>query len=190
MILSDVEIWEALNKQEIKIEFPDGNMKDLYVGPSSVDLHLDNHARILDNKLEIPIRMDEDSSKYFREYKGWDDIIIHPGEFYILSTVEKLTFNESIAGFIQGRSSVARLGINVHAAGFFDPKFSGTATLEVTNFTNSPIIIPKNTRICQMVFVRTGKESKIGYDEKMDSKYYKQMGPTVSKIHQDYDKRS
>lgn len=187
MILSDVEIKEALEKEDLKIE----GVEDLYVGPSSVDLHLDNTALILDKtKTEgiKSIRTDKDSSEYFTEHKDWKEITIYPDEFYILSTREKLTFNSSIAGFIQGRSSIARLGINIHNAGFFDPNFSGTATLEVTNFTRIPITIPADTRICQMVFIRTGKSSENGYHKKKDSKYQGQSGPTLTKIHKDYDK--
>lgn len=181
MILSDVEIKEALKNGEIKIEGVD----DLYIGPGSVDLHMDDKAKILFSSR--PIYLKEDCSSHFRDIDIYEDITIHPGEFYVLSTKERLTFSGGIAGFIQGRSSLARLGINIHAAGFFDPNFSGTATLEVTNFTKAPIRIPKNTRICQMVFIRTGKQAECGYDKKKDSKYQNQSGPTLTKINKDYE---
>lgn len=193
MILSDYDIGTAIDKGEIKIE----SDLPLYLGPCSVDLHLDNKAFILSEKkmLELPegdrmldIAHKERAKDLFEEYSGWDGIIIHPGEFYILSSVEKITFDKSTVGFIQGRSSIARMGLNIHAAGFFDAGFSGTATLEVTNFTKYPIHIPKHTRICQMVFARTETPCMVSYAQKVDSKYQGQSGPTLSEVHQDHEK--
>lgn len=180
MILSDRDIRKELAK---------GNLfsgdKELYIGPSSVDLHLDNKAWIL-----VPSNSDEimdckqDNSKFFESYDNWDNLVIHPGEFYILSTNEKVILPDNIAGFLQGRSSLARLGLNIHAAGFFDPGFSGNATLEVSNFTNIPIKIYPGMRICQMVFVYTYGPAS-GYKGKSDAKYSGQSGPTLTKIHLD-----
>jgi dCTP deaminase len=188
-ILSDIEIKEAMAVGEIEVYNP-ANLP-LYVGPSSLDLHLDNKAMILDKDKFVEGEMmsfaeKEKSADKFTAYDGWDELIIYPGEFYILSSVEKIKFADNVVGFIQGRSSIARMGINIHAAGYFDAGFEGTATLEVTNFTNYPIKIPKHTRICQMVFARTGKPAEIPYSKKKDSKYQGQSGPTITSIHKDY----
>lgn len=187
-MLSDREIRNSLKCGEIEIT---GWYPEPFIGPSSVDLHLDNKAMILDKRkfaIGEPMHFaeKEKSADKFTEYNGWNEITIHPGEFYILSSVEKLKFADDIVGFIQGRSSVARMGINVHAAGFFDCGFEGTATLEVTNFTSQPVIIPKYTRICQMTFARTGLPAEIPYGMKKDSKYQNQSGPTITKISNDY----
>lgn len=80
---------------------------------------------------------------------------------------------------------MARLGLNVHCAGFFDAGFSGTATLELTNFTKKPIILYENMRICQLVFFRTISPSKVPYYKKKDAKYNKQIKPEQSKIYED-----
>lgn len=198
MLLSDIEIKEAIKNKEIEIS----GYPDIYIGPSSVDLHLDNKAMILDDekiKLSTYIHYGEQSfqglsfedreksASMFTEYSGWDKIIIYPGEFYILSSIERIKFADNIAGFIQGRSSIARVGINVHNAGYFDVGFEGTATLEVANFTKYPVLIPKHTRICQMVFAKTGKPAEIPYWKKKDSKYQGQSGPTITKINEDYE---
>ena len=160
MILSDGEIKKALASGELEITGYD----PLHIGSCSVDMHLDNKAMVLDSEKMDPVK-NPDSQGYLRvdqktrsadkftRYDGWEEITIYPGEFYILSSAERFKFSDSIVGFIQGRSSIARMGINIHAAGFFDVGFEGTATLEVTNFTKYPIVIPKHTRICQMVFV-------------------------------------
>lgn len=192
MILSDSDIREELFKGGLHIESP----LPIYFGPCSIDLHLDNKAFILSEKKmnELPegdrildIAHKERAKDLFEEYNGWDGIIINPGEFYILSSVERLTFDRRTVGFIQGRSSIARMGLNIHAAGFFDAGFIGTATLEVTNFTKYPIHIPKHTRICQMVFARTETPCETSYAEKGDSKYQGQSGPTLSEIHKDHE---
>ena len=191
MILSDNEIRDAIAKGDIEVSGVD----EIYIGPSSLDLHLDNKAMILDDSKfttmgssqnVMDFREKEKSADKFTEHKDWEDIIIFPGEFYILSSKEKIKFADNIVGFIQGRSSLARMGINIHAAGYFDAGFEGTATLEVTNFTKYPIRIPAGTRVCQMVFARTGTPATVPYNKKKDSKYQGQSGPTITSIHEDY----
>lgn len=196
MVLNDTDIKNAIANKEIEIT----GHELLYIGPSSVDLHLDNNAMILDeDKIKKSAFKqvgdqyfkglkfgDPDSKDMFTEYNDWDEIVIYPGEFYILSTVERIKFADDIVGFVQGRSSIARLGINIHAAGFCDAGFEGTITLEVTNFTKFPISIPKGTRIGQMVFARAQSKAEVPYNKKKDSKYNGQSGPTTTKIHQDY----
>ena len=195
-ILSDGEIKEAIAFGELEIS----GWPELYIGPSSLDMHLDNKAMILDlGKASISRIEDESgyliagldasdkskSSDLFSPYDGWEFIILYPGEFYLLSTIEKIKFSDSIVGFIQGRSSIARIGINVHNAGYFDCGFEGTATLEVTNLTKYPIKLMKHTRICQMVFARTGRPAEVPYHSKKDQKYQGQSGPTITKVHED-----
>lgn len=184
MILSDREIKESLKRKEIKIEGI--KKKELFIGSSSVDLHLDNDAQILEKHGGVMSTLDPKTIEgRFKHYIGWDKITILPEKFYILSTKEFITLPNNIAGFMHGRSSFARIGLNIHAAGFFDPGFSGNATLEVTNFTNIPIILYNNQRICQMIFMKLGTKVDVPYGNKPDSKYQNQKGPKISKIHED-----
>jgi len=190
MVLSDREIKECIRSGAIEVS----GVEELYIGPSSLDLHLDNKAMILDptkiTEDHINLSDKEKIAKLFTAFNGWDDICIMPGEFYLLSSVERIKFADNVVGFIQGRSSIARVGINIHTAGYFDAGFEGTATLEVTNFTRQPISIPKNTRICQMVFARMKEPAEIPYSKKKDSKYQQQTGPTITSVYQDYEKNS
>jgi dCTP deaminase len=187
MILSDGEIRDAISKGEIKISGVD----DPYIGPSSLDLHLDGHAQIMhvhpNGRDEKSITLEDKDliDQRFDEFSGWDEITIYPGEFHLWSTIEELEFADWIAGFIQGRSSIARIGLNIHNAGFFDPGFKGTATLEVSNLTPYPITIKRGTRICQMVFERTGRPSTTPYRWKKDAKYFGQHGATKTKVYED-----
>ena len=192
-ILSDGEIREALQTGELEVSGWD----ELYIGPSSLDLHLDNKAKMIDatkvgsieedefETITQGIDMSKDNSDIFYEHNDWNSIILYPQQLYILSTMERIKFSDSIVGFIQGRSSIARIGINVHNAGYFDAGFEGTATLEVTNLTRYPIKMPKGIRICQMVFARMGRPAEVPYYAKKDQKYQGQSGPTITGIHKD-----
>jgi len=174
MILSDRQIRDELNRSDFERELTiDTGDTELYIGPSSIDLHLDNRAKICVGEGK------------FEDYNDWDELVVHPGEFYVLSTVEKLSLGRSIAGFVQGRSSLARIGLNIHLAGFVDPGFEGNITLEVSNFTKYPIRIKKHQRICQIVIMRTSSSVDISYAEKPDAKYQNQHGPTLSKINEE-----
>jgi dCTP deaminase len=182
MVLSDIEINKEMKSGRLKIYG-----ENIYVGPSSIDFHLSGSGKVL--KLEDSRILDckSDNSNLFEEidFTELHGIDIIPGSFWIMSTTERVVLPNDIAGFIQGRSSLARLGIQVHCAGFADPGFDGTITLEVSNMTQKSIRMYANMRICQIVFVRTGKPASVGYSQKKDQKYNKQEGPQLSKIHED-----
>lgn len=184
MILSDTEIKKEIELGNITVSGWEG---ELYIGPSSLDLHLDNKAIIIPalDKYSDGYRafsLQDDMSILYTKHDDWDDIQINPGDFMLLSTKERIKFPNNISGFVQGRSSIARAGLQIHAAGFVDPGFEGTITLEVTNMTQVPLIVPKDIRICQMVFARSSEISSVAYSHKADSKYQGQSGPVVSKI--------
>lgn len=185
MILSDRNIRLAMEEKELHINRPDG--QELYIGPSSVDLHLNGKARKLMRDLPIHVQLDvkKDNSHLFETFE-FERLVILPGDFFILASDEMMKFSNRIAGFIQGRSSLARIGLQIHAAGYFDPGFQGTATLEVTNMTQVPIVIYSGMRIAQMVFMRTQTPVEVSYVEKNDSKYFGQNDPTLSQIHKDF----
>lgn len=192
MILSDRDIVRAINSKEIEIT---GWENEIHIGSSSIDLHLDSRAMVLDeSKFEPGEEMDfsrkEKSAEKFSRHDGWEVIAIEPSIFYILSTVEVIKFADDIVGFVQGRSSVARMGIQVHCAGFADAGFHGNITLEVTNLTNKTIRIPKHTRICQMVFARMQSKAAVPYGKRPESKYQGQVGPTLTSIFKDYEQKN
>lgn len=194
-VLSDADIKQYLSEGKLKIT--GHKAEKLYIGPASVDLHLAPKALVLDSKKMDPVlnpksvgyidlRNKERSAEMFTEVDGWKEITIYPGEFYILSTEERVELNKDTAAFVFGRSSMGRMGLNIHLAGFVDPMFCGNITLEVSNFTRYPIVVPAGVRICQIVFLKTISTAEIGYGEKKDSKYQNQSGPTVSGAHKDF----
>ncbi len=182
-VLSDVDIFRGISDGTLNIE----SVEKLHVGPSSVDLTLFGTAKRISERTEVIDSSVKDCVKY--DEVGFDSITINPGDFYILSTNEKITIGKNIAAFVCGRSSLARIGLNVHMAGFVDPGFSGTITLEVANFTRRPIVLYKGMRICQFVFMKTTSECALGYGEKKGSKYQGQMEPGTSKIYQDFENK-
>lgn len=174
MILSDRTIKKLSQKGLIVNKF-----RELYTGPNSVDMHLLGESKIL--KQDVIIDCKENNDDKFVSI-NFDELVLYPGKFYILSTEEILDLPDDITAFVQGRSSLARTGISVHAAGFVDSGFKGTITLEVTNMTSVPIKIYKGMRICQIVFAKADKKSLIPYGKKKDAKYQNQMKPGLSKI--------
>ena len=185
-MLSDGEIQDAMESGHITIE----GVSTPYIGPASVDLHLDNKAMIL-NASEMSsmdgsvMDVRKDNQKRFDVFDNWNKLIVLPGEFYILSTREMIGVSAQYSGFVHGRSSLARLGLNIHMAGFVDPGFKGNITLEVTNFTKIPIALYSGMRIGQIVFMKMDKPSKVPYSMKKDAKYQRQMGPTLSLSNRD-----
>jgi dCTP deaminase len=109
--------------------------------------------------------------------------LLLPGEFILGSSVEVFTFPNDLAGELTGKSSIGRLGLQVHAtAGFFDPGFSGTATLEISNLARVPIRLRSGLVIAQMRFVSMSRPSEWAYGHpERNSHYQHQHGPTDSR---------
>jgi dCTP deaminase len=109
-----------------------------------------------------------------------------PGEFILGSSVETFSFPNDLAGELTGKSSIGRLGLQVHAtAGFFDPGFNGTATLEISNLARVPIKLWPDMLIAQMRFVSLSRPSEWAYGhESRNSHYQGQSGPTPSRLGQ------
>lgn len=111
--------------------------------------------------------------------------IIAPGEFCLMSSKEILDIPNGIIAFVQGRSSIARLGIQTEQAGLIDAGFVGTITFEVQNQTDYPIVLYEGTRIAQVWFMKA-QYASIPYGENKGSKYFGQQEPTGSRLHLDH----
>jgi dCTP deaminase len=154
--------------------------KGAHIGPSSVDLTLSSSFLQLD-------------PQYGGIYAGKevqyrpvppvveDRITIPPHRFYLASTQEIIRLPDSLVGWICGRSSVGRIGLQVQNAGFIDAGFQGQITLELANQTHYPITLKIGMRICQLVLARQEKPSEHPYD----GKYQRQIGATGSRLFED-----
>ncbi len=185
MIISDRDIEKRIKSGEIIIEpFKTNNLQ-----PSSLDLELSREVRVFDNwnQGEIDVRQKEDVSRVVNIKKT--GFVLHPGEFILGSTAEKITLPFDVAGKLEGRSSLGRLGLIVHAtAGYVDPGFSGWLTFEIANISRLPIRMYAGMRIAQIVFYQMTSKVKNPYgSKKLKSKYQGQKGPTASKHWVDFD---
>ena len=185
MILSDWDILQRLEKGEIKIEPFDSSC----LQPSTVDLHLSEEVRVFDNWQigVVDVKEKTDPSRLVRIPKG--GFIVHPGEFLLGATVEKITLPSDIAAKLEGRSSLGRLGLIVHAtSGYVDPGFSGWLTFELSNISRLPIKVYAGMKIAQICFFQMTNKVLHPYGSKnLGSKYQGQKGPTSSKIWREFE---
>jgi dCTP deaminase len=129
------------------------------VQPASIDLHLD-HIFLVPEEFEskVPIDVTNLDMKYDTVDAFVFDsnsLIVHPHQFVLGSTFEKIIVPNDLVGSIEGKSSLARLGLFVHiTAGFCDPGFQGKVTLEILNVNNRPIRLNPGMKICQIAFAK------------------------------------
>ncbi|MDY3127547.1 MAG: dCTP deaminase [Corynebacterium sp.] len=181
MLLSDHDILAAIESSEFAIEPFDAAM----VQPSSVDVRLDKFFRVFNNskythidpKLEMP-----ELTKEVEIAEG-DCFVLHPGEFVLAATLEKFSLPAHLAGRLEGKSSLGRLGLLTHStAGFIDPGFSGHITLELSNVANLPITLWPGMKVGQLALFKMTSPADVPYGSgQLGSKYQGQRGPTPSK---------
>lgn len=187
MILSDRSIKEAINQGRIVID----PLDESYIQPSSVDLRVDRRFRVFENHRYplIDPRQPQEDLTTLVEAPEDSPFILHPGEFVLGSTLERIGLGDDLVARLEGKSSLGRLGLLVHAtAGFVDPGFSGHLTLELSNVATLPIAIYPGMKIGQLSFylLTTPADHPYGTGQ-VGSKYQGQCGPTPSRIHRDFE---
>src|SRR5687767_12875582 len=186
MLLSDRDITAAIAEGRLGIEPYDAGL----VQPSSIDVRLDRFFRVFNNHLytHIDPAEQQDDLTVPVEMADGEAFVLHPGEFVLASTLEVITLGDQLAGRLEGKSSLGRLGLLTHAtAGFVDPGFSGHVTLELANVATLPIKLYPGMKIGQFCFFRLTSPSQHPYgSEKYGSRYQGQRGPTPSKSFQNF----
>jgi dCTP deaminase len=181
VLLSDRDIKKELDAGRVKVEPFDSAM----IQPSSVDVRLDRFFRVFENHKYSFIDPAADQPDLTREVAvGADEeFILHPGEFVLASTYEVITLPDDVAGRLEGKSSLGRLGLLTHStAGFIDPGFSGHITLELSNVANLPVKLYPGMKIGQLCLIRLSSPAENPYGSaKYGSRYQNQRGPTASK---------
>ena len=184
MILSDKDIRAAINSGHVQISNWDGPM---HIHASSMDMHLSNIFKVYEHSKSAvldPKKMEtfKDIMRTIKVDDG-EPFLVQPGEFVLGVTKEKITVPDDLVVRVEGRSSLGRLGIIVHStAGFVDPGFSGTITLEISNLNRLPIALYPGMRICQLAFQQMTSPAETPYDKKPYSKYQNQELPEESRI--------
>ncbi|MDR1033879.1 MAG: dCTP deaminase [Bifidobacteriaceae bacterium] len=188
MLISDKDIQSFIDDGDIVLEPYAGEL----LQASSIDVRLANQFLVFDNHKYAYIDPAEEQDGLTRmvEVKDGDPFILHPGEFVLGSTVEKLSLCSSVAARLEGKSSLGRLGILTHStAGFIDPGFSGSITLELSNISRLPVKLWPGMRIGQLCFFLLSSPSAIPYGSANASSHYQgQIGPTSSRIYDGFVK--
>lgn len=187
MFLSDKDILQRIKAGEISIK---PFVRD-QLQPASYDLRLHTNFRIFESTsvTHIDVKKPFDVTKLIKVKRG-GDFIIHPGEFVLASTYEKIKLPNDLLATLEGRSSLGRLGLIVHAtASHVPPGFSGHLTFEISNISNLPIKLYAGMRVAQLSFSQVSSAVKTPYGKKkLRSKYQDQQPPTASKIWEDFKK--
>ena len=183
MVLSDRSIREALETGRLVVD----PLGDNALQPASLDIRLDRHFRVFRNHRQPYIDIREEMPELTEPEEIADDepFILHPGEFVLGSTVERVKLANDLVARVEGKSSLGRLGLLVHAtAGFVDPGFEGHLTMELSNVATLPIRLWPGMKIGQLCFFRLSSPAERPYGAGATfSRYLGQRGPTASRSH-------
>lgn len=181
MLLSDRDIRAQIQENRVRVEPYDVGM----IQPSSIDVRLDRFFRVFENHKYSVIDPSVEQSELTREVEVAPNefFILHPGEFVLASTYEVITLPDDIAGRLEGKSSLGRLGLLTHStAGFIDPGFSGHITLELSNVANLPVKLFPGMKIGQLCLIKLTSPAEHPYGSALyGSRYQGQRGPTPSR---------
>jgi dCTP deaminase len=186
VLLSDRDIKAEIDAGRIVIKPYEPSM----VQPSTIDVRLDNQFRVFHNHryqvIDVKQRMDDLTELI--EVREGEAFMLHPGEFVLASTREWVELPDDLAGRLEGKSSLGRLGLVTHStAGFVDPAFQGHLTLELSNLANLPITLYPGMKIGQLAFIRLSSPTETPYGSReLNSKYQGQEGPTPSRYWENF----
>ncbi|MEF8777337.1 MAG: dCTP deaminase [Natronomonas sp.] len=188
MILSDADIRRRLTDGDLVVE-PLAD-PELQIQPASIDLRLGREFLEF-QRTNIPCihpNSEQEVDEYVEEtYVGeGEEFILHPGDFVLGTTKERVEVPPDLLGTVQGRSSLGRLAIVIHAtAGIIDPGYRGQITLELSNLGTAPVALNPDMRISQVLFTELKTPAESPYGSERGSKYQDQIGPQASRIQSD-----
>jgi len=186
MILSDRDIKKAIKSGRVKIESEQEELFE-HIHASSMDLRLGNVFKLYEHS-KYAILDPKKPESFATEMRtvmvaNGDPFIVQPGEFVLGVTQETITVPDDLVVRVEGRSSLGRLGIIIHStAGFVDPGFSGTITLEISNLNRLPVALYPGMRVCQIAFEEMSSPAEQPYHSKPNSKYQNQVLPEESRL--------
>ncbi len=188
MLLSDHDIRTAVESGRIELTPLDLNL----IQPASIDVRLDRLFRLFDNHRYSVIDPAKPQPQLTREVevKGDEPFVLHPGEFVLGATYERVHLCNDIAARLEGKSSLGRLGLLTHStAGFIDPGFDGHVTLELSNTATMPILLYPGMKIGQLCFFQLSSAADAPYgSDAAGSHYQGQRGPTPSRSHERFNR--
>ncbi|HET8593549.1 MAG TPA: dCTP deaminase [Solirubrobacterales bacterium] len=188
----------VLSDQTIKAEIEAGRIvfdpfDPALIQPSSVDVRVDRSFRVFHNARRpyIDVRQPMEDLTELVEVEGEEPFILHPGEFVLGQTLERVKLPDDLVARLEGKSSLGRLGLLIHStAGFVDSGWEGNLTLELSNVANLPITIYHRMPIGQISFMRMDAPVQRPYgSEETGSKYQGQAEPTPSRFYLNFEPR-
>jgi dCTP deaminase len=187
VVLSDRTIQRRLADGSIGIDPYDPSL----LQPSSVDVRVDRYFRVFHNARYpfIDVKQPQEDLTGLIEIDDESPFILHPGEFVLGSTLERVRLPDDLVARLEGKSSLGRLGLLIHStAGFIDPGWDGNVTLELSNVANLPITIYFGMKIGQLSFVQLTEPASAPYGSNgLGSKYQGQKGPTPSRYFRNFE---
>jgi len=192
VILSDRDLARRLARGDIKIlPAPE---PEVQIQPASIDLRLGYDFQTFNHTHQALI--DPADPESFRQLTNSvhlqedERFIVHPGEFVLATTLEHVEIPDDLVARLEGRSSIGRLGIVIHStAGYIDPGFKGTITLEISNLGRIAVALYPGMRICQIAFEEMSSPVSESYAIKRTAKYQGQQTTTVSRLFEDDELR-
>jgi dCTP deaminase len=181
VVLSDRTIREQIRAGRLVIDPWDESL----LQPSSVDVRVSGEFRVFHNNRQpyIDVRRRSEELTDVVTVAGDEPFILHPGEFVLGSTLERVTIPDDLVARLEGKSSLGRLGLLIHStAGYIDPGWDGTITLELSNVARLPITIYADMPIGQISFLTLTTPVDAPYR----GKYLGQTGPTASEYHRNF----
>ncbi|MEZ4503975.1 MAG: dCTP deaminase [Dehalococcoidia bacterium] len=189
MVLSDHDIREVLESGALIVD----PLGEDALQPASLDIRLDREFRVFRNHREsfIDPRMPVEDLTEVERVENDEAFVLHPGEFVLGSTLERVALPPNLVARVEGKSSLGRLGLLVHAtAGYVDPGWDGHLTMELSNVANLPIKLYYGMKIGQLSFLELKTPADRPYGSAgLGSKYQGQTGPTASRGWVDYQER-
>jgi len=184
MDLADTDILDRLADGSLVID-PIENL-DLQIQPASVDVRLDNTFLTFTHQNVTAFNPLEDNPEEFMDEVVVDDddtFVVQPGDFVLASTKEWVEIPNDLIGYVNGRSTLGRMGLVIHAtAGLLDPGWEGNVTLEISNLGNIPVELTPDMRIGQLTFTELLSECDRPYGSERGSKYQNQSGVQSARV--------
>jgi dCTP deaminase len=171
MILSDHTLRSMLASDELHIS----PLEEDAIQPASIDCRLGDHFLVVEDKRLSMLSLDTEI--LYREFSG-DSLILPPHSFVLATTQEFVRLPDNLTAFVEGRSSIGRIGLFIQNAGWVDPGFAGQITLELYNASSLPIELKAGRRICQLVFCQMDRAAAAPYN----GKYQNQRNATGSRV--------
>jgi len=187
MILPDHEIRKLLKEGKLVIEPLDD--PETQIQPACVDLRLGSEFRVFKYTSEAFIDS-RDPKEYTQSHVSAEGkpFILHPKEFILGITKESVKIPDNLAAYVDGRSSLGRLGITAHiTSGWIDPGFCGKLVLEISNLGKMPVTLYPGMRICKLLLFKLSSPCETPYDKRKGAKYCNQKTVSESKMHSDKD---